>query len=62
MKELYIAPELELLCFAPAEELMSVYGESYNVYGGARSGLNTGDEMSGDVVETQPDEEMDPLD
>ncbi len=65
MKELYISPELEILCFAPAEALMSVYGNSYNVYGGAKAttdaGMSTGDELPGDVIETQPEGDMDPL-
>ena len=63
MKELYISPELEILCFAPVEALMDI-GGLYGVYGdSARSTNSDGvisstDEVPGDV--TMPEESLPP--
>ena len=57
MKELYIAPEALIMCFAPVEELASTDWASYSI----RSGSNpaTPDE-DGSVFETTlPDDEND---
>lgn len=45
MKELYISPELEILCFAPIENLASVTIPTFE--GGNSGGVSTG-EVGGD--------------
>lgn len=41
MKELYISPELEILCFAPVENLASVTIPTFE--GGNSGGVSTGE-------------------
>ena len=53
MKKLYIAPEVEILCFSPAEKLANDWGWST---WGARSGDEDNSE-SIEILETTPEED-----
>ena len=61
MKELYISPELEILCFEPIEELANYIPEVYRDDRGSRinDGLSTGESVPGEVVDPV---DPDPLD
>lgn len=55
MKELYISPELEILLFAPVQNIAGTYGNSFNTWsiGGTndRNGLDSNTEAEGDYTE-----------
>ena len=66
MKELYISPELEILCFAPAEGIASNFGTTFgdgaltwSARSGNSDGISTGEGYEGDV--TTPVGGQDPL-
>lgn len=50
MKELYIAPEVEVLCFAPMEKLATDIDFGDLIGGGTGSTLPGIDKESGDVL------------
>ena len=50
MKELYIAPEVEVLCFAPVENLATDIDFGDLIGGGGGSTLPGVDKESGDVI------------
>ena len=67
MKELYISPELEILCFAPMEQLANGFDNSVQVFenfsrlGAADdNGASTTGNVKDDV--TLPNTDIDPLD
>ena len=63
MKELYISPELEILCFEAMEQLANVWGNTHSQYGNSlrasSEGLSTENSLPGDIVDDNVD--MDPL-
>ena len=66
MKELYIAPEMEIMCFAPMEKLANGFDiswQSYQNFSRLDSGVSAGGDLRDDDIEvTLPGGNVDPLD
>ena len=50
MKELYIAPELELLCFAPAERVANGVVDFDNILGGGEGVKESGTDIDIPII------------
>ena len=69
MKELYISPEMEILCFAPMELVANGFDNSIQVFENfsrvgtaGNGGVSTSGNVKDDVGVTLPNTDIDPLD